>query len=339
MPEIMNVNDLRKKVLSEFDEFSNDMKSQTAEQVFENAYQISTKQNFSYYFSNVLENEDLSEKQLNALISSKNCLNELYENWLHNESWGAFEDIPYCLKDTANKIIYSQERENGVLPPDKESPIQSEHKADVEKINPDFYTQNRKNLYIADPMNNKFAKTVMNILDNKGLDYSAVIDTNKNITKISVLNNDVSIGVLTHSINEAQSQAIEKVKENNPHVYNPAFLKGVSKENRYYVRDIKDKRNIARLTYRLDNNSYYVNHNSGVIIVDKSDTKSINIINNFRSQIIKENEKNEQVNAEKVNKVKSPFTMSRNNLKQAAGKVHEQPKPPAPEEKSKENTI
>lgn len=81
--------------------------------LIESAYEISTKDNIQTYITE--ENLDLSEKQINALLSSPNTLNDLYDDWSSDEYLNNYSDVAELLKLTANKINEAIDRENMAL--------------------------------------------------------------------------------------------------------------------------------------------------------------------------------------------------------------------------------
>lgn len=60
-----------------------------------------------------IENElfMLSQKQYAALLSAKNTLDEIYDEWLSNGDLHTYDDIAVTLEDTAGKILVSLDRE------------------------------------------------------------------------------------------------------------------------------------------------------------------------------------------------------------------------------------
>ena len=60
-----------------------------------------------------IENEPfmLSKKQYAALLSAKNTLDEIYDEWLSNGDLHTYDDIAITLEDTAGKILVSLDRE------------------------------------------------------------------------------------------------------------------------------------------------------------------------------------------------------------------------------------
>lgn len=67
---------LANKVEAEWKAFLDDMKKESPAVLIESAYEISTKDNIQTYITE--ENLELTEKQINALLSSPNTLNDLY---------------------------------------------------------------------------------------------------------------------------------------------------------------------------------------------------------------------------------------------------------------------
>lgn len=311
------INDLIKKISNEHEELIDGFLKKAPQEIIDSAYEIHIKNEITTFVENF--NLGLSQKQINALMSSKNTLDEIYDNWISSDTYNAFEDIEFCIKDTSEPIISYQERSSkkSISSESKETSID---KKGTEKINPDFYTNNKKNLYVTDPMLNKKALSVINIFDSTDMknNYSALIDYDKGTSMISVINDDKSIEALSNAINEAQDRAIRSVKEKHSHVYNSELLNNLPESERFYVKDIKDPAELSHLCHRLDKDSYYVNHTTGTLIVSKSDIKSMGIIKRFR-QHLKENK------SELTQKKENQVTISRRQIKENAEKASKVP--------------
>ena len=104
---------LANKVEAEWKMFLDDMKKETPAVLIESAYEISTKDNIQTYITE--ENLELTEKQINALLSSPNTLNDLYDDWSSDEYLNSYSDVAELLKLTADKINEAIDRENIAL--------------------------------------------------------------------------------------------------------------------------------------------------------------------------------------------------------------------------------
>lgn len=113
------------KVKSEYDKFISDMKKEPVGVVIESAYEIVWKDNITQY----LENEiiDLSQKQFSALMTSKNTLDEIYEEWCSDGLLHSYDDVGIAIEDTAKNMEYSLEREQKTR---EQSPVIPEVKAE-----------------------------------------------------------------------------------------------------------------------------------------------------------------------------------------------------------------
>ena len=96
---------LANKVEAEWKAFLDNMKKESPAVLIEAAYEISTKDNIQTYITE--EKLELTEKQINALLSRDNILEELYEEWNHNEFLNSYSDVEELLKLTADKILSS----------------------------------------------------------------------------------------------------------------------------------------------------------------------------------------------------------------------------------------
>ena len=97
------------KVKSEYDKFISDMQKGTTAAAIESAYEIVWKDNITQYLEN--ENPNLTKNQYAALISSKNALDEIYEEWCSNGELHSYDDVEISIGDTAKKREYSLEQE------------------------------------------------------------------------------------------------------------------------------------------------------------------------------------------------------------------------------------
>ena len=101
---------LANKVEAEWKMFLDDMKNESPAVLIESAYEISTKDNIQTYITE--ENLDLTEKQINALLLSKNTLADLYDDWSSDEYLNSYSDVAELLKITADKLSEAIDREN-----------------------------------------------------------------------------------------------------------------------------------------------------------------------------------------------------------------------------------
>lgn len=100
---------LSQKVNEEYKQFIADMKKETADVIIESAYEIVSKDNIAMYCQEY--NVVLSEKQFAALLSRKNTLDEVYEQWCQNGELHGLEDISLALEETADCIQISIDRD------------------------------------------------------------------------------------------------------------------------------------------------------------------------------------------------------------------------------------
>lgn len=97
------------KVKAEYDSFIADIKKEPADVIVESAYEIVTKDEITNYCQEYMPK--LTEQQYEALLSSKNTLHEVYEQWCNNGELHGLEDIGIALEETADRIKISLERE------------------------------------------------------------------------------------------------------------------------------------------------------------------------------------------------------------------------------------
>ncbi|MDE6710454.1 MAG: DUF3848 domain-containing protein, partial [Oscillospiraceae bacterium] len=93
---------LSQKVNDEYKQFIADMKKEPAENIIQSAYEIVWKDSIATYCEEYPLN--LSERQFAALLSSKNTLDEVYEQWCQNAELHSLDDIGLALEETADNI-------------------------------------------------------------------------------------------------------------------------------------------------------------------------------------------------------------------------------------------
>lgn len=102
-------NELYNKVRAEYDTFITAMQKETTAVAIESAYEIVWKDNIVQYLEN--KTSDLSVNQYSALMTSKNTLDEIYEEWCSNGELHSYDDVGIAIEDTAKNMEYSLERE------------------------------------------------------------------------------------------------------------------------------------------------------------------------------------------------------------------------------------
>ena len=96
------------RINDENNRFLEDMKKRPPEEIIRSAYEIVIKEQIAMFVSEVLQVID--ENKVDALLSSKNTLDEIYKEWIENDSF-ADTDIEVIVDNTADKIIAAKERE------------------------------------------------------------------------------------------------------------------------------------------------------------------------------------------------------------------------------------
>jgi hypothetical protein len=97
------------KVKSEYDSFIDNMKKEPAKNIIGSAYEIVKKEDITLYCQEYTP--ELTDKQYAALMSSKNTLDEVYEQWCNNGELHSLDDIGIALEETADRIQTSIDRE------------------------------------------------------------------------------------------------------------------------------------------------------------------------------------------------------------------------------------
>lgn len=80
--------------------------------MIESAYEIVWKDNITQYLeNNTPDMSVMSVNQYSALRTSKNTLDEIYEEWCSNGELHSYDDVGIAIEDTAKNIEFSFERE------------------------------------------------------------------------------------------------------------------------------------------------------------------------------------------------------------------------------------
>ena len=101
---------LYKKVQAEYDDFIAEIKGKSADEIIESAYQIVIKDEITVFCREC--SPKFTEKQYKALLSSKNTLHEIFEQWCKNGELHGLEDIGIALEEAADRILVSLEHRN-----------------------------------------------------------------------------------------------------------------------------------------------------------------------------------------------------------------------------------
>ncbi len=101
---------LKKRVNAELEAYISEMKSRPFDEIIEAAYRVTTCKKINDYVSN--EKLDLTDEQLSAFLSMDNILDEIYLEWVKNDSAETYDDVLMVMQDRADRIVLSQQREN-----------------------------------------------------------------------------------------------------------------------------------------------------------------------------------------------------------------------------------
>ena len=96
---------LYEKVQAEYDDFIAEMKGKPADEIFESAYQIVIKDEITVFCRDC--SPKLTDGQFEALLSSRNSLHEIFEQWCKNGELHGLEDIGIAIEEAADRILVS----------------------------------------------------------------------------------------------------------------------------------------------------------------------------------------------------------------------------------------
>ena len=101
---------LYEKVQAEHDDFIAEMKGKSADEIIESAYQIVIKDEITVFCRDC--SPTLADKQFEALLSSKNALYEVFEQWCKNGELHGLVDIGIAIEEAADRILVSLGQKN-----------------------------------------------------------------------------------------------------------------------------------------------------------------------------------------------------------------------------------
>ena len=99
---------LYEKVQAEYDDFIAEMKGKSADEIIESAYQIVIKDEITVFCRDC--SPKLTDRQFEALLSSKNALYEIFEQWCKNGELHGLADIGIAIEEAADRILVAIER-------------------------------------------------------------------------------------------------------------------------------------------------------------------------------------------------------------------------------------
>ena len=99
---------LVEKVAAEHKAFLEDMKKRSPEEIIGSAYEIVIKEQIKMFMTEVPQ--IIHENKVDALMSSKNTLDDIYKEWLSDDVFPD-TDIEVIVDNTADKLIAAKERE------------------------------------------------------------------------------------------------------------------------------------------------------------------------------------------------------------------------------------
>ena len=101
---------LYENVQAEYDDFIAEIKGKSANEIIEVAYQIVIKDEITVFCREC--SPKLTEKQYKALLSSKNTLHEIFEQWCKNGELHGLADIGIAIEEAADRILVSLKHKN-----------------------------------------------------------------------------------------------------------------------------------------------------------------------------------------------------------------------------------
>lgn len=209
------LDDLYKKITTELVEFIADMESQDTATAIESAYEIVWKRNIAQFIED--EDPDLTEEEGNALLSSKNALDEIYEEFLHEDNI-EYRDLGFTFKETADRIQIALDRETHTNIPLILHDSQTARDLGETGIN-DFRNSRKENIACAEALITA-AKENQTYGDMPGTTYFNAVKTIDD-----VLNQGFSIERLGYVI--ASQVVRDQDYLNNPRIIDGRYSRGV----------------------------------------------------------------------------------------------------------------
>ena len=102
---------LYEKVQAEYDDFIAETKCKSADEIIESAYQIVIKDEITVFCRDC--SPKLTDRQFEALLSSRNALYEIFEQWCKNGELNGLADISIAIEEAADRILFSLGQKSG----------------------------------------------------------------------------------------------------------------------------------------------------------------------------------------------------------------------------------
>ena len=99
---------LKEKINNENTAFIEEMRKQQPDDIIRSAYKIVIKETIRMYIDNYTP--DLSKMQYEALLSAKDTLDEVYNEWVRSDDMKDMSDVEYAMISAANRIQHSLDR-------------------------------------------------------------------------------------------------------------------------------------------------------------------------------------------------------------------------------------
>jgi len=96
---------LCENVQAEYDDFIAEMKGKSADEIIESAYQIVIKGEITVFCREC--SPKLTDRQFEALLSNRNALYEIFEQWCKNGELHGLTDIGIAIEEAADRILVS----------------------------------------------------------------------------------------------------------------------------------------------------------------------------------------------------------------------------------------
>lgn len=97
---------LFEKIEKEFEDFKQELKQKTPDEIIENAYKITTMDGII----GELKERSFDKDELKALLKEKDLLSEFYEDW-RNADGKLCESVQYPMEDTIDIIVENYEKD------------------------------------------------------------------------------------------------------------------------------------------------------------------------------------------------------------------------------------
>lgn len=92
--------ELAEKLEKEYENYKNNLLSKTKEEILENSYETTVKQEIM----DILSYSNLDNLEIKALLEDNDILTEFYQDWLDDDT-PLYQSMEYCVQDSVDIVL------------------------------------------------------------------------------------------------------------------------------------------------------------------------------------------------------------------------------------------